>query len=518
MRAGIYGRLSVVRAKDNDRDHEAPIPRQLKDCFKWVRDQDGEVVRTYEDPGISGYSGAHRPDFERLLKDVEDRVIDTVVCWKLDRLCRNHKDFERLWEACEARGARLVSLHEMFDSKTPAGEFTIRLMVGMAKMESDNISLRVSRAMEAVRAAGRPHTGGARHFGYRDGGEVERAEAAHIRWAAKQILAGGSINAVTLELVRRGAAGTKGKPIARRDVKRLLTSPRVAGLVEYQGEIVGKGRWKPLLDRPTWERLRAILNDPARQIPGRPPRYLLVGLLRCGVDGRKLISRPNRRITCQHPGSYGKCRDASHDPCRAAKKHDWMDAAGAEAERRTCRRCGAVVETWPGYCCAPDAGEAHLYVTAGPVEELVVERVLDRLDHQGLAAVLAARTKADDSRELAEQLTRDETALLELGDDYYQRGTIGKPEFLRQRAALEPRITQARAELARRAQQQEIAGLPGMPGALRRAWPSLTLGQRRAVLRLVLDRVVIMPASRPRRTLDPERVVIPPEAWKDERA
>jgi site-specific DNA recombinase len=488
MRAGIYGRLSVVRPNDGDRGHEPPIKRQLGDCHKWVQDHDGEVVRTYDDPGISGYSGAHRPDFERLLNDLADREIDTVVCWKLDRLCRNHKDFQRLWDLCEDRGARLVSLSEMFDSTTAAGEFVIRLMVGMAKMESDNISLRTSRGLEAVRAAGRPHTGGARHFGYTDAGEVVPAEAETVRWAATAIIDGvlvqrtvnggkrvevreHSLKAVTDELAARGIRGTKGKPLGRREVKRLLCSPRIAGKVEHQGEIVGDGKWEAILDEATWKTIKAILEDPTRASQvGRPPKYLLAGFLRCGMDGcgAKMISRPLR--------SHGRNK--------------------------------------PNYVCVA-TGKLHLTIAAAPVEELVTERVLDRLDRDGLAAVLAARTKQDDSKQIAKQLADDETALLELSDDFYQHRIISKPEFLRQRGPLESRIAKATAELTRLAQQQEIVGLPAMPGALRRQWPSLSLELRRAVLRLVLDRVIIMPADRPRRTVDPDRVVIPEDAWLD---
>ena len=467
MRVGIYGRQSVLLSRNDDRrDLGTSTDRQVSDGFAWVRAQGGEVLRTYRDEGISGYSGALRPEFERLLADLDGRVIDAVVCWKLDRLARNHRDFQRLWDVCERRGARLVSLHEMFDSATPAGELTVRMLIGMAKMESDNISVRVKRALEAVRQSGRMHTGGARPFGHTWAGEEVADEAKVIRWTAEQFIAGRSLNAVTNELARDGVTGTKGRPLGRREVKTLLTSPRVAGLVEHQGEIVGEGAWDPILDRPTWERVRAILTDPARggQV-GRPPKYLLVGWLRCGVEGcgAKMISRP---LT-----SHGR--------------------------------------TKPNYVCVA-TGKLHLAIAAGPVEQLVTERVLDRLDHTGLAAVLAARTKQDDSRQIAEQLARDDAALAELGDDYYQRGEIGKGEFLRQRAALEPRIARARAELARRMQQQQkLAGLPAMPGKLRRAWPDLPLEKRRAVLALVLDRVIILPADRPRRTVDPSRVVIP---------
>jgi DNA invertase Pin-like site-specific DNA recombinase len=470
MRAGIYGRLSVVRTQDDDRrDLETSTDRQVRDCFEWVHRQAGEVVRTYRDEGISGYTGARRPDFERLLADVEGGVIDTIVCWKLDRLCRNHRDFQRLWEVCEAHGARLVSLHEMFDSSTPAGEMAMRMTIGMAKMESDNISLRVKRALEAARQAGRLHTGGGRTFGYTTGGEIVAAEAEIVRWAAAEILAGASIRGLEATLAARGVVGTLGRPIGRRALKRILTAPRTAALVEHQGVIVGEGRWPPLLDRPTWEQVRSVLLSSSRAREQRPRRWLLVGFLFCGVEGcgGKLVSRP----------------------------------LSTRGNRQ------------PSYVCMA-TGRVHLTVSSPPVDKLIEERVLDRLDHRGLAGVLATLDAGNGERELAEQLTRDDEALKELGDDYYQRRLIKKPEFLRQRAALEQRIAQTRAKLDRLMERADLAGLPTAPGALRKAWPDMTLAARRAVLGLVLERVVILPATGPRRTLDPGRVVIPPDAWR----
>jgi hypothetical protein len=146
----------------------------------------------------------------------------------------------------------------------------------------------------------------------------------------------------------------------------------------------------------------------------------------------------------------------------------------------------------------------------------VTERVLDRLDHTGLVKVLAARAKADDTKALAEQLARDDAALTQLGDDFYRDDIIDRPTFLRQRAALEPRIAKAREELARRLQQQELVGVPAMPGKLRAWWATdaATLEKKRAVLALVLDHAIILPASRPSRTVDPARVMIPADGWR----
>jgi hypothetical protein len=65
-------------------------------------------------------------------------------------------------------------------------------------------------------------------------------------------------------------------------------------------------------------------------------------------------------------------------------------------------------------------------------------------------------------------------------------------------------------------QQQELVGVPAMPGELRAWWgtAAATLEKKRAVLALVLDHAVILPAERPSRTVDPERVVIPEDGWR----
>jgi hypothetical protein len=52
--------------------------------------------------------------------------------------------------------------------------------------------------------------------------------------------------------------------------------------------------------------------------------------------------------------------------------------------------------TKPNYVCLA-TGKLHLAIAAEPVEKLITERVLDRLDHTGLVKVLGARAKADDT-------------------------------------------------------------------------------------------------------------------------
>ena len=115
---GIYARLS-----DDKSGEQTATGRQIADCRKFAESR-GLVVaeaHVYEDVDLSAFKQVRRPEFERLLEDLEAGLLAGVICWKLDRLTRSHRDFERLWEIMERRSAKLVSLHEQFDTSTPAG-------------------------------------------------------------------------------------------------------------------------------------------------------------------------------------------------------------------------------------------------------------------------------------------------------------------------------------------------------------------------------------------------------------
>ena len=72
------------------------VDRQVADCLKWCELHGHRVVGIYRDEGISGLSGARRPEFERLLADARNGVGRLIVCWRLDRLSRNRPDFTRV--------------------------------------------------------------------------------------------------------------------------------------------------------------------------------------------------------------------------------------------------------------------------------------------------------------------------------------------------------------------------------------------------------------------------------------
>ena len=51
-----------------------------------------EIYDVYKDAGISAKTGNLRPEFDRLLQDITDKKINTIVVLKLDRLTRSVLD------------------------------------------------------------------------------------------------------------------------------------------------------------------------------------------------------------------------------------------------------------------------------------------------------------------------------------------------------------------------------------------------------------------------------------------
>lgn len=469
---GIYARLS-----DDKGAEQTATGRQIADCRKFAADR-GLVVaeaHVYEDVDLSAFKQVRRPEFERLLEDLDAGLLAGVICWKLDRLFRNHRDFERLWEIIERRGAKLVSLHEQFDTSTPAGEFTLRMMVGMARMESQNIALRLRSRLAEKREAGQPHAGGNRPYGYRaDFVTVDPDEAAVVREAAARLLAEKpeTLREVTKDLNRRGLLSSAGKPWSPATLRRTLASPRLAGLrVHWRHEptaagktrrvreVVGPGSWEAILDQETHQALVALFEDPARRSQTRQPRvHLLAGLLRCGRCGGSMYVQSHGR---RRPKDY-RCLPPPVG-----------------------RGCGGVS------------------ILAGPLEELVTQAAISVVDGPELAAAVAGQV----DQEGAARLAADQAALEELSRDYYVERRISRDEFLTARDGLEARIRSAVASLERQTRSALLAELASSETVLADTWPTLDPDRRRAILAALFEVITIRPAAtRGRNRFDPARV------------
>jgi site-specific DNA recombinase len=147
-----------------------------------------------------------------------------------------------------------------------------------------------------------------------------------------------------------------------------------------------------------------------------------------------------------------------------------------------------------------------LTVVVEPVEALLTDAVLTRLDSPHLVKALAGKSSTDrDVAALAASVEADQARLDELAG-LYADGAISAREWIAARDPITNRIAQARRDIAEATDTSAVYELAGTGGVLRKQWPDLDLERQRAVVKSILDHAVIAPGTPGSRSLDINRV------------
>jgi site-specific DNA recombinase len=307
MRAVVYTRISNDRAEDDERVQ--PTARQREQCLRLAEANDWVVVAQETDEGISGWSGAERPGFERVRHAVESHAVDVVIVWKLDRLARRIQVVAEFGAFLEKHNCALVTVVDGVNTAGPGGKFILHLMGLLAELESDTISLRVKSAAAASARLGKAHPGGRRPFGYEaDKVTIREEEANVIRTAVDRLVNDGVPVGATLREM-----GRKERSAA---ITGYLRNPRLVGYRQHNGEL-HPAEWEPILTHEQWNKLQQLYGGRMVQASdgrtlyvvtetertGRKKisvrRHLLTGLVWCGECGRPIRSDSRGHYVCE---------------------------------------------------------------------------------------------------------------------------------------------------------------------------------------------------------------------------
>ena len=424
------------------------------------------VHDVYEDNDTSAWSGRRRPEYERLCADIKAGIIDGLVVWHNDRLHRHPRELEDLISLIEAAGEFPIktAVSGDFDLNTSAGRTSARILGAVARKESDDKSLRLLSKHAELANKGKVSGGGTRPYGYtQDRLHVVPEEAAVIREATVRVLGGESLRSVCADLNDRGFATSVGKPWTIGSLSRVLRSARISGRREHRGEIVAVAEWSGIISPADSDRLRSLGGRGGGPGPtGRSPRtYLLTGgLVRCGRCGTPMVSKRRtdgtRRYVCASGPGLGGC--------------------------------------------------GRMAVNAEPVESFIAQSVLFRLDTPELAAALTEVRHADtETDHLAAALAEDQAMLAQVTKDYTDKA-ISHDAWITAQRLVQARVDATKRRLSRISPTGRIDEYAGRSEALGEAWADLPLSRQQAIVRAVVDHVVVNPATQGRNRFDSERL------------
>lgn len=108
----------------------------------------------YEDKGLSGYY-SDRPDFQRLLRDIEMGKIKAVACYKLDRISRKTSDLMRLLEYFERHDVTLLVCSNNINTQISTSKIIIQVLAIIAEFERDILTERIQDNLMELAKDGR---------------------------------------------------------------------------------------------------------------------------------------------------------------------------------------------------------------------------------------------------------------------------------------------------------------------------------------------------------------------------
>jgi DNA invertase Pin-like site-specific DNA recombinase len=348
-------------------DASTSIERQSERVDWWAEGNDGTIVGTAEDVGVSGaVAPFDRPGLGPWLTDTPPAQWDVLVAWKLDRISRSAGDTYNLLHWCQKRNRRIVCVDDGIDTATTTGRVFIQIAAIMAEVERSAIQERILSSRDKLRRSGR-WPAGTPPFGLvatprEDGGytlvhdlscavadcDGHNCPPEHAAYVIARKIVGDFIDGVPTQRIvdklneqkiltnhglrARQKGRTKDKPGTWRQstLQSLLRSPALRGYLSHKGDLIYGDDGLPIpsgdriITEAEWREIQARFGNHVRP-RFRPESPLLAGIVYCRCGHRMYGSverRGRRKDGTPKEYRYYKCADRQH---HATVKRDHLD-------------------------------------------------------------------------------------------------------------------------------------------------------------------------------------------------
>lgn len=311
-KAALYIRVSTVYQVDKD-----SLPMQRKDLIAYAHHVLGiDDYDVFEDAGYSG-KNVERPAFKEMMRRCRLGEFSHVLVWKIDRISRNLLDFAAMYDELKKLGVSLISKNEQFDTSTPMGEASLKILLVFAELERKTTSERVAATM-LTRAKDGKWNGANIPYGYEYNKETKypvlnEKEAEVVKAIFSNYASMRSLVKVVKWLMDNGYTTKHGGKWFATTVKQIINNPFYIGTLRYnmthgatrksnapEDVIVVENAHPALIDKALFEKCNRILaaNSSFLNKDGKHKNVIhtniFAGLLKCGCCGRSLKAQIKR--------------------------------------------------------------------------------------------------------------------------------------------------------------------------------------------------------------------------------
>lgn len=266
LRYVLYARKST---EDENRQVRS-IDDQIKDCLKLAKELGLHIVGEPIKETKSAKKPGQRPKFNQMLKDIETKKYDAILCWHPDRLCRNMLEGGYIINMLDEGVLQDIRFRSHQFSNDANGKMLLGMLFVFSKQYSDDLSDKVSRGVEGNFSEGK--SAGAPKWGY-DRDEVtglyERNESFDLvqrAWLLRE--QGKTVETVTQFLLDNGyqrVTKSKKQPKIIRPVvstvAKMFRDPFYCGVLVQANQTVDLRTlydFKPMVTEDTFNRVQAL--------------------------------------------------------------------------------------------------------------------------------------------------------------------------------------------------------------------------------------------------------------------
>ncbi len=304
LRYGLYARKSSESQERQVLSIESQV-RKAEEMFPGLH-----VARVVIEHH-SAFEPGKRPEFQRLLADIDAGKLDGIIAWHPDRLSRNEEDAAKITYRVRKGVIKDLKFCSYNFDNSPEGIMMLQLALSQSQYFSSKLSKDVKRGFETKLHLGwRP---GMPMIGYLNERvartiitDPDRFELVRRMW--DYLLTGQYSPPRILDIateewglttVKRGRIG--GGPLARSAIYKVFSHPFYAGFIRHNGQL-HKGSHQPMVTVEEFRTAQAILARTMRNRQRKPIRFQFAytGLINCEECGCLYTASEHKGLVYYH--------------------------------------------------------------------------------------------------------------------------------------------------------------------------------------------------------------------------
>jgi len=264
---------------------------QIRQCRDYAEMHQYHVKEVFDDSGRSGRT-TDRPEIQKLLKAIEEKPVEAIIIYKIDRFARNVTDFSRIYNELKTKNIKLLSINE--GDLMEGNSLIPNIFASVAQWESEVNGQRTRDALVQKFIEGWQPT--PPPIGYRTvGGEKEKKTCEPDPYTAPiikelfDLYSTGNYSIYELQswLAEQNILSKSGTSIGHSVVHTILNNPFYYGLIRWHGE-AKIGNHQPLLTKEQYETCQYVLAKHRNfMMRKRVHQFLLRGFVYCADCGQR---------------------------------------------------------------------------------------------------------------------------------------------------------------------------------------------------------------------------------------